>query len=505
LTLVQEARKTSSATTYSELDKKRWLVRYLILGGIGTVLTVKLYMLLFVVDLTVGIYSFFTSFILFNILLLSYTKFKDPYIDAQDMFLSNDNDNNNSKPLVSIIIPVKNEEGNIRNCVQSCINSTYSNKEIIIVNDGSNDSTPQILDEIKKEEPRLKIIHLSKSVGKKQAIEAACEIAKGDIFLFMDSDCDIASDGLEKAVKIFQSDRRIGAVTGHARVRDAAKGNVLLKIQDVWFDGQYRLLKGMETTYSSLTCCSGSLSIFRRAAVKPYIHAWAHDKFLGIEDFKFATDRRLTAYVLGEKPPPVLPNDDKNQLVSHSGGSSSSNFNIPILLQTGKDDLHTMKSSSDPDIKAPNKKGPRYAWRLVYSPSVRASAGVPETFTALLKQQIRWRKSFIRSIFATGGIYWRRPLWPAFLYYLQISLKLLRPIIIIKALIFLPLSGDFATTALYILGALYSGMFYGIDVRLRNPGYKFWTYRPLMTFISTFIFSWLVIYAAITIRKTGWR
>jgi hyaluronan synthase len=74
-----------------------------------------------------------------------------------------------------------------------------------------------------------------------------------------------------------------------------------------------------------------------------------------------------------------------------------------------------------------------------------------------------------------------------------------------KALIFLPLSGDFATTALYLLGALYSGMLYGVDVRLRNPGYKFWIYRPIMTFISTFIFSWLVIYAAITIRKTGWR
>jgi hyaluronan synthase len=483
-----------------EMDKKRWMVRCFMIAGIGTVLAIKIYLLLFVVDLTVGIYSFFTSFILFNIFFISFTRYKDPYLDAKDIVLSNEN-----KPLVSMVVPVKNEEGNIRNCVQSCINSTYSNKEIIIVNDGSTDNTPQILDEIKKEEPHVNIIHLSKSVGKKQAIEAACEIAKGDIFLFMDSDCDIASDGLEKAVKIFQSDRKIGAVTGHARVRNAAKGNVLLKIQDVWFDGQYRLLKGMETTYSSLTCCSGSLSIFRRAAVKPYIHAWAHDKFLGIEDFKFATDRRLTAYVLGEKPFPVLPNDDKNQHVSHSGGEgSNNNFNIPILLQTGKDDLHTMKSSSDPDIDSP-KKNPRYAWRLVYSPSVRASAGVPETFTALLKQQIRWRKSFIRSIFATGGIYWRRPLWPAVLYYLQISLKLLRPIIIMKALIFLPLSGDFATTALYIIGALYSGMLYGIDVRLRSPGYKFWIYRPIMTFISTFIFSWLVIYAAITIRKTGWR
>ncbi|HZA06911.1 MAG TPA: glycosyltransferase family 2 protein, partial [Nitrososphaeraceae archaeon] len=296
MTLVQEARKTSSAATYSELDKKRWLVRYLILGGIGTVLSIKLYMLLFVVDLTVGIYSFFTSFILFNILLLSYTKFKDPYIDAQNIFLSNDNDNNNSEPLVSIIIPVKNEEGNIRNCVQSCINSTYSKKEIIIVDDGSTDNTSQILDGMEREEPCLHVIHLSKNIGKKQAIEAGSVVAKGEIYVFMDSDCDMHMDAIDKAIKIFQHDKKIGAITGHGRVRGAMTGNILLKMQDLYVDASCRILKGMETSFSSVTCCAGALSFFRRQAVMPYIHTWAHDKFLGIEDFKFATDRRLTAY-----------------------------------------------------------------------------------------------------------------------------------------------------------------------------------------------------------------
>jgi hyaluronan synthase len=92
-------------------------------------------------------------------------------------------------------------------------------------------------------------------------IEAAVQITKGEIFLFMDSDCDIAPDALEKAVQIFLSDTNIGAVTGHARVRGTKDdSSILIKIQDVWFHGQYRLLKGMETTCSSLTCCSGSLS-----------------------------------------------------------------------------------------------------------------------------------------------------------------------------------------------------------------------------------------------------
>jgi iron-sulfur cluster repair protein YtfE (RIC family) len=77
---------------------------------------------------------------------------------------------------------------------------------------------------------KIKVIHLHKSVGKKQAIEAACEITKDEIFLFMDSDCDIASDAVEKAVQIFLSDTTIGAVIGYARVRGADKGGILIKI-----------------------------------------------------------------------------------------------------------------------------------------------------------------------------------------------------------------------------------------------------------------------------------
>jgi hyaluronan synthase len=85
----------------------------------------------------------------------------------------------------------------------------------------------------------------------------------------MDSDRDIQADALEKAVvQMFLSDPTIETVTGHARVHDAQNGSLFVKIQDAWFDGQYPLLKSMETSYSSLTCCSGSLSIFRADTVK---------------------------------------------------------------------------------------------------------------------------------------------------------------------------------------------------------------------------------------------
>jgi len=177
--------------------------------------------------------------------------------------------------------------------------------------------------------------------------------------------------------------------------------------------------------------------------------------------------------------------------------------NIPVLAHC-KNGLDTRTSSSGSDTKnTPNKL--RYAWKIVYSQSIKVNVGVPETFPTLIRQQIRWRKSFIRSLFATGGIYWRRPFYAALLYYLQISLKFLRPLIVLKVLIFLPLSGDLITTLLYFSGVLFAGMIYGVDFRLRNPGSSLWLYRPLFTLLTTFVYSWLIVYAAITIKKTAWR
>lgn len=433
------------------------------LSLIGIILLIKIYFMLFIVDFTIGFYSFLTSLTLCSIFLFSYLKFKDPLLNIKKKF-------NDTEPLISIIIPVKNEEDNIENCIKSCIDSSYKNKEIIVVNDGSTDKTPIILERLMKENPNaLRVLHLPINLGKKHAIEKAIEIANGKFYVFMDSDCNMFDDAVENLVKIFLSDNEIGAITGHGNVRNADTGNLLEKIQDVWFDGQYRIIKGMEGSFSSLTCCSGSLSAFRREAIINHIHEWANDRFLGME-FKFATDRRLTAFILAEKIK-----------------------------------LSSEKLIKNKQIKENGRKIKSQQWKLKYSPSVKVEIGVPKTLRSLIKQQIRWRKSFIRSIFATGSIYWQRPLPVAIIYYLTIALRLFRPYIIIKSLIILPLTGDILSGIFYLGGAMFSGLMYGIDVRLRKPGYPRWFYRPLMNVISTFIFTWLIIYAAITIKNKTWR
>ncbi len=231
-----------------ELPRRKYFVRFLMLAAIGCVLAAKVYFMLYVVDITIGIYSFLTSFVLFNIILFSYFRYKDPYTDVEDI------DVLENPPLVSIVVPVKNEEENIRNCVGSCLAQTYNNKEIILVNDGSTDKTGEILDQMHKEYDgrNFHILHLSKSVGKKKAVEAASEIAQGDIYAFMDSDCDMALDAVEKAVKVFYYDRKLGALTTHGRVRGAHDGNIFQKFQDVYIDGSCRAIKGAESSFGSV-------------------------------------------------------------------------------------------------------------------------------------------------------------------------------------------------------------------------------------------------------------
>ena len=425
--------------------------------------------------------------------MFAWLRYRDPYHKAKDMDLSNV-----KPPLFSIVIPVKNEEDNIRNCVMSCVNQSYKNKEIIIVNDGSTDNTPRILDEIRAEvgAENIRILHLSKSVGKKRAVEAASEIAKGEIYAFMDSDCDMANDAVEKAAKIFMSDSLLGALTAQGKVRGAHTGNILLKMQQVYIDGSYRVIKGSESSFNSLTCCSGSLSFYKRAAIQDFIHEWAHDRFLGV-DFKFCTDRRMTAHVLGTK---VVLND--NNLLSEEKYRQ----NIPIL-QTGNDDLDSMKSSSDADVDddKSRKSTSKPYWKVLFSSSIRVAIGVPNTVPALMKQQIRWKKSFLRSLSSTGGIYWKRPFYAAMLYYIQTGMKFIRPFILLHAGIMLPLTGDILSPILWLSGIMFTGMIYGVDFRLRNPGDKLWLYRPLFTFLTTFVYTWLLIWAGITIRKQSWR
>ena len=97
------------------------------------------------------------------------------------------------QPLISIIVPVYNAEQYLEKCVNSIINQTYTNLEIILVDDGSPDNCGAICDEYAKKDSRIKVIHKSNG-GVSSARNRALECLTGEYVAFVDSDDYIHQD-----------------------------------------------------------------------------------------------------------------------------------------------------------------------------------------------------------------------------------------------------------------------------------------------------------------------
>lgn len=107
---------------------------------------------------------------------------------------------NRMNPLVSIIVPVYKVEEYLDECVESLVNQTYSDIEIILVDDGSPDNCPQICDEWALRDNRIKVIHKANG-GVSSARNEGLNVANGDWIWFVDSDDTVSITALEKLTK----------------------------------------------------------------------------------------------------------------------------------------------------------------------------------------------------------------------------------------------------------------------------------------------------------------
>ena len=92
-----------------------------------------------------------------------------------------------TEELISIVVPIYNVEIYLEKCIETILNQTYKNIEIILVDDGSTDSCKDIADEYVKKDKRIKVIH-KENGGLSDARNAGIKIAKGRYICFVDSD-----------------------------------------------------------------------------------------------------------------------------------------------------------------------------------------------------------------------------------------------------------------------------------------------------------------------------
>lgn len=104
------------------------------------------------------------------------------------------------KVQLSVIVPVYNVEQYLKQCIDSILNQTFKNFELILVDDGALDSCPQICDNYSKHDDRVKVIH-KKNGGLSSARNAGIKVAKGKFLTFIDSDDWISKNYFEEMMK----------------------------------------------------------------------------------------------------------------------------------------------------------------------------------------------------------------------------------------------------------------------------------------------------------------
>lgn len=151
--------------------------------------------------------------------------------------------------LISIIVPVYNAENRISRCINSIVNQSYKNIEIILINDGSNDSSGQICDEFAKIDKRIKVIH-KQNGGVSSARNEGLRSANGEYIQFVDSDDYIDKDMCEKLLKTMINDNSDLVVSGYRTINSNNIDETIYKREI------YRKLYEMECDFSYLyTSC----------------------------------------------------------------------------------------------------------------------------------------------------------------------------------------------------------------------------------------------------------
>jgi len=113
--------------------------------------------------------------------------------------------NNLGKPILSVLIPARNEQNSIGRTLQTITQQTYRNIEIIVLDDHSDDRTGQIVNSIANTEPRLRLIQgkplPSGWIGKNWACHQLAKEANGEILLFIDADVQLAPEAIASALR----------------------------------------------------------------------------------------------------------------------------------------------------------------------------------------------------------------------------------------------------------------------------------------------------------------
>lgn len=348
------------------------------------------------------------------------------------------------EPSVSFVVPAKDEEDNIAETIRRFAEVEYPrNKvEVIAINDGSTDRTldrmRDVAREIEGSVRRVEVVNFENNRGKRYGMAEGAKRAEHDIVIFIDSDSFIAPGAVRHLVKYF-ADSSVGAVSGHTDVWNRDT-NLLTQMQAIRYYIAFKVYKAAESVFGTVTCCPGCCSAYRRSYVNEFIDEWLHQRFLGVE-CTYGDDRSLTNFMIRK-------------------------------------------------------------YRAVYSAQAKAHTVVPDTFRKYVRQQQRWKKSWIRETFIASTFMWKKNTIAAISFYSYVFLAFLSPIVFFRAVVWYPVVYE-SWPIVYLTGLLLMLLLHGLYYRIQ-VGPRSWMLAIASFWFNTVILMWQLPWALVTLRDTRW-
>ncbi|WP_239614049.1 glycosyltransferase [Cohnella mopanensis] len=353
-------------------------------------------------------------------------------------------------PGVSIIIPCFNEEEWIHRTILSCVNQDYplDKLEVIVVDDRSTDKSveriQEVLDMVHREaerfetKQRLKMHVLEVNGGKRVALVKGVEMAKHDLVVFVDSDSFLEPTAIKHLVQPFQ-DPRMGGVAGRTDVENKYT-NSITKLQTVRYYIAFRIMKAAESWFDCVTCLSGPLSCYRKDLILKHSEAWLNQKFLG-QPATFGDDRSMTNFILK----------------TH---------------------------------------------RTAYQDSAICSTIVPSDTGVFLKQQMRWKRSWLRESLRAGTFIWLKEPFMALFFYIGLVVPIAAPVIVLYNLVYVPIFHH-VFPGTFLMGLLMMAMLMSLAHLLFRKS-KLWIFGLVFCVFYELVLLWQMPVAWVTFWKSTW-
>lgn len=213
---------------------------------------------------------------------------------------------------ISIVIPAYNEEETIKACVESCINQTRMADNIIVANDGSTDTTGEILDSFWD---KINVIHIKENTWNKSNVqEIAIKEVNDDIFIATDADTILDKDFVKEIEISFNSQKKIVAVCGYVI---SMKDNWITACRELEYIIGQDLHKSAQSYMNSILILPWCATAYNTKFFKKNI-SFDHDTVAEDLDFSYKINNyKKSKYILFNKKA-IVHTQDPNTISSYT-------------------------------------------------------------------------------------------------------------------------------------------------------------------------------------------